>query len=140
MNLLWILLPLFVEVALTFLLMFWLGIERVAAVRRKEVHIRDIALRQPNWPLRPTLISNAFDNQFQLPILFYVLVILAIFTGRASLVFVILAWLFVAVRVAHAVIHVAHNNVPQRFWAYTAGAIILAVMWLIFAVQVVLGL
>src|SRR4029079_13301655 len=52
MSLLWILLPLFVEVALTFALMFWLGVERVAVVRRKEIHIRDMALGQPNWPKR----------------------------------------------------------------------------------------
>jgi hypothetical protein len=140
MSLLWILLPLFVEVALTFVLMFWLGVERVAVVRRRDVHIRDIALRQPNWPLRATQVSNAFDNQFQLPLLFYVLVILAIFTGRASPVFVVLAWLFVAARIGHAVIHVTHNNVPRRFWWYAAGAITLALMWLIFAIQVLLGL
>jgi len=140
MSLLWILLPLFVEVALTFALMFWLGVERVAVVRRKEIHIRDIALGQPNWPKRATQIGNAFDNQFQLPLLFYVLVILAIFTGRASLIFVVLAWLFVGVRIVHAVIHVTHNNVPQRFWVFAAGAIVLALMWLIFAVQVILGL
>jgi hypothetical protein len=140
MSLLWILLPLFVEVALTFVLMFWSGYHRIGAIQRKEIHIRDIALRQPNWPPRATQITNSFENQFQLPVLFYVLVILAIFTGKASLVFIVLAWLFVASRIVHAAIHVTHNNVPRRFWAYTVGAVILLVMWLLFAIQVVLGL
>ena len=140
MSILWVLLPVFVEVALTFVLLFWSGFHRIGAVRRKEIHIRDIALRQPNWPQRPTQLTNAFENQFELPVLFYLLIVLAIFTGKASLFFVILAWIFVATRLGHAAIHITHNNVPRRFWWYTAGAVVLAVMWLLFAVQIVLGL
>jgi hypothetical protein len=140
MSILWVLLPLFVEVALTFVLLFWSGVERVGSVRRKEVHIRDIALRQPNWPQKATQVTNAFENQLQLPVLFYVLVILALFTGKASIVFVVLAWLFVLSRIVHAAIHVSHNNVPRRFWAYATGAIVLALMWLLFALQILLGL
>jgi hypothetical protein len=140
MSLLWILLPVFVEVALTFVLLFWSGATRVRAIRDKQLHIRDIALRQSNWPQKATQLNNAFENQLELPVLFYVLVILAIFTGKASLVFVVLAWVFVATRIVHAVIHVTHNNVPRRFWWYTGGAAVLLVMWLLFAAQVALGL
>ncbi len=140
MSLLWILLPLFVEVALTFVLLFWSGAARIAAVRNKEIHIRDIALRQPNWPQKATQLTNAFENQLELPVLFYVLVILTVFTGKASLVFVALAWVFVATRLGHAAIHVTHNNVPRRFRWYTAGAVALLLMWLLFAVQILIGL
>jgi hypothetical protein len=135
-----ILLPVFAEVALTFILLFWSGYLRVTAVSRKETHIRDIALRQPAWPLQVQKVSNAFDNQLQLPVLFYVLVILAIFTGKTSLVLLVLAWLFVASRIGHAVIHVTHNHVPTRFRWFAAGTIILAVMWVLFAVQLLLDL
>jgi hypothetical protein len=140
MSLIWVLLPVFVEVALTFALLFWSGVLRIRAVQSKAIHIRDIALRQPNWPQDATQVTNAYENQLELPVLFYVLIILAIFTGKASLLFVILAWLFAASRIGHAIIHVTHNNVPRRFWWYAAGAVVLLVMWLLFAAQIALGL
>ena len=64
-----VLLPLFVQVALTFALVFWTARVRVAAVRRGEIHPRDIALRQPNWPKRETQIANAYQNQLEQPVL-----------------------------------------------------------------------
>src|SRR5918997_397353 len=110
-----ILLPLFVQVGLTFFLLFWMGSVRVAAVRSREVRIPDIALGQPAWPERPTKIANAYHNQLQLPLLFYVLVILALFTRKADTLFVVLAWMFVTSRLAHAAIHVTGNDVQRRF-------------------------
>ena len=47
-----ILLPVFVQVALTFALLFWMASARTRAVRRGETKIRDIALGQPAWPAR----------------------------------------------------------------------------------------
>ncbi len=131
-----ILLPLFVQVGLTFFLLFWMGSVRVGALRRREVAMNDIALRQPAWPERPTQIANAFHNQLQLPVLFYVLVILALFTRKTDTFFVVLAWMFVTARLVHAGIHVTSNSVQRRFFAFLVGAIILLVMWIIFALRI----
>ena len=131
-----VLLPVFVQVALTFALLFWTGGIRTGAVRRGEVRVRDIALRQPNWPARPTQIANAYQNQLELPLLFYVLVILALFTKQADFLFVALSWVFVLSRVVHAAIFVTSNRVSQRFLAFLVGAVVLLVMWLIFAVRI----
>ena len=79
-----ILLPLFVQVGLTFFLLFWMGFVRIGALKRREVAVPDIALRQPAWPERPTQIANAYHNQLELPLLFHVLVILALFTRKAD--------------------------------------------------------
>jgi hypothetical protein len=127
--------PVFVLAVLTFVLMFWTGHLRVGAVRRGETRIRDIALGEPNWPVRPTQAANAFDNQFQLPVLFYVLVLIAHLTKLADFLFVILAWLFVATRVLHAGIHVTSNRVSRRFFAYLVGAIVLLIMWVMVAIR-----
>ena len=78
-----VLLPVFVQVALTLVLIFWMAFERTGSVRRGETKIRDIALRQPAWPERATKISNCFDSQFQLPLLFYVLVVFAWITYKS---------------------------------------------------------
>jgi hypothetical protein len=135
-----VLLPLFVEVALTFVLLFWMAGARFAAVRRGDVRPRDVALGEPNWPKQETQIANAYHNQLQLPVLFYVLTILAIVTRHADLLFVLLAWIFVVLRLVHAYIHVTSNRLGQRFAPFAAGAVVLAVMWLIFILRILLGI
>jgi hypothetical protein len=134
-----ILLPLFVQVALTLFLLFWTGRARVAAVRRGDVHPRDIALRESNWPRQETQIANAYHNQLELPVLFYVLTILAIITRQADLLFVVLAWLFVVLRLVHAYIHLTSNHVVRRFAVFAASVLVLLVMWVIFAVRILVG-
>jgi hypothetical protein len=135
-----VLLPLFVEVALTFVLLFWMAYLRTGAFKDGTVKPRDIALREPNWPARVTQIGNAFHNQLELPILFYVLTILAWMTRHADLLFVIMAWIFVLLRLAHAFVHVTDNVVRRRGAIYGVGVIVLSLMWLIFAVRILLGL
>jgi hypothetical protein len=135
-----VLLPLFVEVILTFVLLFWMARLRTAAFASGAVKSRDIALREPNWPPRAMQIGNAFHNQLEVPILFYVLTILAWVTRQADLVFVIMAWIFVAARLVHAFIHTTHNRVRQRGLAYIVGVIVLALMWLIFMARILIGL
>jgi hypothetical protein len=128
-----VLLPLLVQVALTFGLLFWTARARTGAIRAGKVHMRDIALGQQNWPQRTTQIANAYQNQLELPVLFYVVTILAWSTGQADLVFVVLAWVFVVLRLAHAAIHVTSNRVPRRFAFFAAGCFVLLAMWGLFA-------
>ena len=106
-----VLAPLFVQVALTFGLLFWMASARRATLRGGQLKVRDIALGQTAWPDRPQQISNSYDSQFQLPLLFYVLVILAWITRHADVLFVVMAWIFV-----------------------------LLLMWIIFAVRILLGI
>ena len=134
-----VLLPLFVLVLLTFLLGIWAAYLRVQAVRSREVHPRDIALREPNWPPRVLKIVYAFQNQLELPLLFYVLTILAWITKQADLLFVVMAWIFVVLRVLQAAVHVSSNNLGQRAMLFLAGALVLAVMWVIFALRILLA-
>jgi hypothetical protein len=133
-----VLLPLFVQVALTFVLLFWTGRARVGAVRRGEVLPGDVALRQPNWGKRETQIANAYHNQLELPLLFYVLTILAWLTKQADLLFVLLAWVFVALRLLHAVVHVTSNHLGRRFTAFAASVVVLLVMWVIYVVRILI--
>ncbi|MCI0736226.1 MAG: MAPEG family protein [Beijerinckiaceae bacterium] len=131
-----ILLPLFVQVAVTFVLGFWLARLRWGLVLRKEVRWQDIALRQKPWPDRAEQVGYCFQNQFETPIVFYALVILAILTKKADIVIVTMEWLFVAARVAHAYIHTTSNYVPLRGQFYIAGVIVLFLMWVYFALLI----
>jgi hypothetical protein len=134
-----VLLPLLAQVALTFVLLGMTGYSRVASVRRGETKVRDIALGQPKWPEHVTKISNSYNNQFQLPVLFYVVVILALLLGADNLLFVTLSWVFVATRLAHAYIHVTSNHVSRRFYAFAAGFAVLVATWIILAVRILIG-
>lgn len=140
MQIPFILAPLFVQVALTFGLLLWMGGARRGALIRRDAKISTTALGERNWPANVQQISNCFDNQFQIPVLFYVLTILAIITRHADFLFVIMAWLFVLARFVHAYIHTGSNHVQYRFTAYLAGTMVLLIMWIIFAVRILLGL
>jgi hypothetical protein len=61
MSIQFILLPLFVQVVLTFVLAFWTDGARFAAVQPG-----DVALREPNWPKEETKIADAYHNQFSI--------------------------------------------------------------------------
>ena len=135
-----VLLPLFVQVALTFVLLFWMAGLNTSATRSGEVRWQDIALREPNWPAHNMQIRNAFLNQLETPVLFYVLTILAWMTRHADLLFVVLAWVYVALRIVHAYIHVTDNYVPRRGAVFIISAIVLMVMWLVFMLRILLGI
>ena len=135
-----VLLPLFVEAILSFVLGYWMACLRTRAIRVGEVKMRDIALREPSWPPQIAQISNAYHNQLELPVLFYVLTILAWITHHADLLFVVLAWIFVASRLVHAYIHVTDNNVSRRGPAFGLGALVLTIMWIIFIIRILLGI
>ena len=135
-----VLLPLFVEVILTFVLLFWMAGLRNRDIRGRVVEPRDIALREPNWPARTAQAANCFANQFELPVLFYVLTILSIMTKHADILFVVLAWIFVLSRIGHALVHTTGNVVMVRGGIYGIGALVLAIMWGIFIVRILLGL
>ena len=136
MNHLATLLPVFVLVALTLGLLVWQARARVAALRAGQVKMSQIALGQNAWPERAAQINRAYQNQLELPVLFYVLVALTLVTRRETTLFVAMEWLFVVARLVHAFVHVTSNNVVRRFQIYTAGFGVLAAMWAIFAIGV----
>ncbi len=140
MTLPMILAPLFVLVLMTFVLVFWLAALRAPAFRRGEVRADDVDLRQPNWPRRTMQVGNSFSSQFELPVLFYVLTVLAIISKHADFLFVVMAWIFVLSRIAHAYIHTTSNNLNLRGPFFGIGAVVLALMWLIFIIRIMFGL
>jgi hypothetical protein len=112
-----VLLPVFVLVGLTFALLFWTG-RRGAG--NGERGIRDIG------------------DEFDLPVLFYVLIALALPLRHADLIIVMLSWVFVVTRFAHAGLLVSSGESRQRSLAWFAGALVLLAMWLYFALKILL--
>jgi len=132
-----VLLPVFVLVGLTFALLLWMAGARRQALVGGETRVRDVALGQPNWPTRTTQVGNSFKNQFELPLLFYTLIALALPLRHADL-FIVMSWVFVITRFAHAGIFVTSNDMKQRSLAWFAGVLVLFAMWIYFALRILL--
>jgi hypothetical protein len=139
MSLQAVLLPLFVQAVLTLGLLLYLANLRRQDLMSGAVRPSQISMREPNWSKRTMQASYAFSNQFELPVLFYVLTILVVITRKGDLLFVVLAWIFVAMRILQAYVYVTSNNVRYRFYYYLAGAIVLIVMWIVFMVSILTG-
>jgi hypothetical protein len=134
-----VLLPLFVEVILTFALLLALVPLRNKDLKSGLATQNNIALREPNWSKQCLQVAYAFSNQFELPVLFYVLTILAWVTHHAGVAFVVLAWIFVVFRIAQAYVHITSNIVRVRGALYGVGMLALLINWLIYIVAVLTG-
>jgi hypothetical protein len=133
-----VLLPVFVLVGLAFALLLWMAGMRRQALVSGQTKMRDIALGQPNWPERAIQIGNCYRNQFEVPVLFYILIALALPLHHADLFVVLMSWLFVVTRLVHTGIFVTSNNVRHRGSAWFAGVLVLLVMWIYFALRILL--
>ena len=133
-----VLLPVFVLIGLTFFLLIWMAGVRRNALVGGQTRIRDIALGQPNWPDRATQIANCFANQFEIPVLFYLLIAIALPLRRTDLVIVLLSWVFVVTRFVHAGSFVTSHDLNRRSLAWFAGVLVLFAMWLYFALKILL--
>ena len=133
-----VLLPVFVLVALAFALLIGMVGTRRTALVSGETKIRDVALGQSNWPERATQIGNCYRNQFELPLLFYLLIALALPLRHADLFIVLMSWVFVVTRFLHAGIFVTSNDFGRRSIVWIAGALVLLAMWIYFALKILL--
>jgi hypothetical protein len=113
------------------------GMMRVAALKDGEVRWEEIALDNDRFAVDIRQWANAFNNQFQLPVLFHVLVAFLVATGLADMISAVLALVFVAARYAHAFVHVTSNHVPTRGAVFMVGASALSILWIWFVIRVV---
>src|SRR5215475_179630 len=130
-----ILLPVFLQVALTFVLLFMTRGAQTRSGGYGDIRFKD----EPNDPTGPALIGSLYNSQFQLPLLFYVVVTLAYLLRKADFLFVILSFVFVSARIAHAYVAVTASDTKLRYGSFAAGLVVLALMWLIFAVRILLS-
>lgn len=84
-----------------------------------------LALHADAWPEPVQQANNSLRNQFELPVLFYALVLLVLQIGRPGLAAVVLAWLFVLSRIVHAWVHIGRNDVPTRRNVFALSALMI---------------
>jgi len=131
-----ILYPVFAMFLLVAIVLLRMRSMRFAAVRRKEVsaeYYRAFQAGEEPEPLR--VVSRNFSNLFEMPVLFYVGVIMIYMTHQVSYWLVACAWAYVALRYAHSYVHLTSNNVIVRFSLYFASGFVLMLMWLSLLIQ-----
>ena len=113
-----ILWPMLAHIAWVFMLFTWLTVARTLAVKRGEIDY-SVFLLGRDEPLHIARITRNLANQFELPAIFYALVVLLIVLNKVSMFDVIAAWVFVAGRVIHTLVQTLTNNVPLRGNVFT---------------------
>ena len=126
-----ILLPVLAQVLLTLAVLVAMGPARARSLRESGKTIDDADVRdgRVTWSEQATKVARNYENQFELPVLFYAVVAFALITSAVDVIMVGLAWLFAVSRLAHAVIHIGPNVVTWRGAAFLIGLLALAAMW-----------
>jgi hypothetical protein len=126
------LLPLLALVLLTFVVWVFLYISRITEMKRRNIHPQALKARNHVPELLPDSAApaNNLMNLFEMPVLFYLAVILSLILLVQDQVLVLLAWAYVLLRCLHSLIHCTYNKVMHRFQAYFLSSIVLLLIWL----------
>jgi len=121
--------PALAQVFWTFVVLVIVFLRRKKAFDNREVGVADVAVSTERYPEPARLAAANFSNQFETPVLFFALVLIAIHVGATAYVMAVLAWAFVATRVVHTLIHTGSNDLRQRALVYAVGVACLFLMW-----------
>jgi hypothetical protein len=122
--------PMFSMVLLTFIIGFIAVKTRFSSVKNGSVSAKYYRLMQgEEVPEIVTKTTRCFNNQFEIPMLFYVVCTLYLSLGIESFVAVIFAWLFVALRSVHAYIHLTYNHIIHRMSVFWSAFLTVIALW-----------
>jgi hypothetical protein len=135
-----IFLPALAMVVLTFAVWWRMYVTRIAQMKRERIHPQSVATStQAAAKLTDSCAADNFRNLFELPVLFYLALVVAAQAGLASTQVLVLAWLFVILRAVHSWIQCTSNKVMHRFKVYVAGGLVLWTLWGVLAYGLLRG-
>lgn len=135
-----ILAPMGALAALTFVVLTLIPFVRFRAAFAGRVVREDFQLGEsPRVPADVALPNRNYMNLLELPVLFYVLCVVILVTGRIDGILLALAWTYVGLRALHSAIHIAYNNVFHRLTAFAASNLVLISMWIYFYARLLRG-
>ena len=134
----WFMVPVFLQMLLIGLVGVATALARVKAVKAGETRLKDIALNNAAWSGAAQKLGNNFNNQFQLPVVYFAFAGLALALNAIDSVLIALGFAFLALRMVHTYIHTGKNEVVPRFKVFLATFGVLFLMWLWLAIHVFL--
>jgi len=126
MNSNYIFWPVLAQVLLTLIMFFVLGMRKAKAVKAGELNRQEAAL-------------DNITNQFEAPVLFFILCLVIYSINAVGLLAIILAWLFTLSRYVHAYVHIGSNHVPTRLRLFSIGCLVLIAMLVLVAWKLATG-
>lgn len=122
--------PALAQILWTFVVLGIMFQRRRKALVGKEVRFADVAVSTERYPDAARLAAANFTNQFETPVIFFALIMLAMEVGATGYVMAALAWVYVATRVAHTLVHTGSNRLQTRASIFGVGALCLLLMWI----------
>ncbi len=113
--------PFFATVFLTFLVWVYMYIRRISFITSIKISPQDLSVSGTLAQITPPSVSNPsdnFKNLFEIPVLFYALVLYLFVTKQVDAVYVNAAWIFVVFRALHSAVHCTFNLIILRFYLY----------------------
>lgn len=113
--------PFFASIFLTFIVWVYLYVRRISFITSRKIRSQDLTLPGTLAQITPAEVSNPsdnFKNLFEIPVLFYALVLYLFVTKQVDAVYVNAAWVFVVFRVLHSAVHCTFNLIMLRFYVY----------------------
>jgi len=122
--------PMVAQGALVFGVLLLLMKRRITAIAARQTKMKYFRLFSGEGePDAVTVVQRNFINQFEMPLMFFVVCLMAVVFDKVDDVMVYAAWSYVAIRWLHAVVHIAYNNVVTRFHIFMLSNLVLMFMW-----------
>ena len=122
--------PVIAQGALAFAILLLLAYRRLTAIAAGQSDMKYfLVFAGVGEPEHVTAVQRSLHNQFEMPVLFYVACILAAIFSLVDSVLVYAAWVYVATRYLHALVHVTVNIVLLRFWIFVVSNLVLLFIW-----------
>lgn len=127
-----ILWPMFALAGWTMCMLLFLAFRRVKASAMHKISPREYALGESARVPAPVIQANRnYMNLLELPMLFYVLCLIVLVMQCGTPTLMTLAWVYVALRLVHSLVHVTYNHVMHRFAVFAASNVVLTVLWML---------
>ena len=130
MNPALILFPMLALIGWTFVVLLLMGSRRIAAVQAGRVHAREFALGESAAvPADCTIVNRHYMNLLEIPLLFYAVSLTYYVTQQADTAALVLAWVYVALRLAHSAVHLGANRLIHRLATFASSNFALMGLW-----------
>ncbi len=106
---------------LTLLVWVYMYIRRISFITSRKISQQELSVPGTLAQISPPNVSNPSDNLknlFEIPVLFYALVLYLFITKQVDTVYVNAAWVFVVFRALHSAVHCTFNLIMLRFYLY----------------------
>lgn len=138
-NYSWIILAAAAQAFLTITFVLLMAARRHRAFTAGKVGL-DAMLNDRAWPEDVLKASNNYKSQFEIPVLFFAAIAVALATGITALSFTVPRWVFVAARIVHSFVHCGPNELAPRFAFFLVSVAAVAGLWLIITKRMLVGL